>query len=66
VGVGGWKEAIERALGMKPGEVMKLRAAVIETRDNYLLPEAAGRNWLNKLGLSPTASRRAQAIPCAA
>jgi len=49
-----WDPAVERALQMSPADVLQMRAAVMETRNSRLLPAAAGRNWLGKLGL-PTA-----------
>jgi hypothetical protein len=56
VSAGRWKDAVERALGMKSDEVTRMRAAVMEIRDAYLLPEAAGRSWLAKLDLSGVAN----------
>ena len=46
---GSWKDAVKRALGMKSEDVIKMRAAVKEIRNAYLLPAAAGRRWLAKL-----------------
>jgi hypothetical protein len=66
VAPGRWKDAVERALKMKPEEVIRMRAAVMETRDTYLLPEAAGRTWLAKLDLPHIINKRAEMIPCAA
>jgi hypothetical protein len=63
VSAGRWKETVEHALGMTSGQVIKMRAAVMEIRNAYLLPEAAGRNWLAKLEVPEMVNGHARAIP---
>lgn len=63
VSTGRWKEAVERALGMKSEEVIRMRAAAMDIRNAFLLPDAAGRNWLAKLGVPEIVNGHTRAVP---